>query len=85
MRNQPGPVVLKEAERARWRCRRGLLELDVVLQRFMDTHYAQLSRTELLQFETLLNLPDNDLWDIITLEKEADRSVQPVLRLLQLV
>lgn len=74
---------MKELERARWRCRRGLLELDILLYRFMDKHYARLSQAELLQFETLLNLPDNDLWDMITSKKEADRNLRPVLRLLQ--
>ena len=75
---------MKELERARWRCRRGLLELDIVLQRFMDKYYAQLSETELQQFATLLDLPDNDLWDMITTRKELEEaSLQPVLRLLQ--
>lgn len=27
---------MKQLTRARWRCRRGLLELDIVLQRFMN-------------------------------------------------
>ncbi|MDO8436815.1 MAG: succinate dehydrogenase assembly factor 2 [Nitrosomonadaceae bacterium] len=75
---------MKELERARWRCRRGLLELDIVLQRFMDKHYTQLSETELQQLVTLLDLSDNDLWDMITTRKElADASLWPVLRLLQ--
>ncbi|MEO6562823.1 MAG: succinate dehydrogenase assembly factor 2, partial [Nitrosospira sp.] len=52
---------MRELERARWRCRRGLLELDIVLQRFMDEHYARLDETELRQFEMLLDLSDNDL------------------------
>lgn len=77
---------MKEQERARWRCRRGLLELDIVLQRFMEEHYARLGETELRQFETLLDLPDNDLWELIALRKEAkDEGLQPVLRLLQTV
>ncbi|PTR05950.1 antitoxin CptB [Nitrosospira sp. Nsp5] len=77
---------MKEQERARWRCRRGLLELDIVLQHFMDEYYARLDETELRQFETLLDLPDNDLWEMIALRKEAeDRSLQPVLRLLQTI
>lgn len=77
---------MKELERARWRCRRGLLELDIVLQRFMDEHYAELDEVELRQFETLLDLPDCDLWDFIALNKEAEnRSLQPVLRLLQAI
>ena len=75
---------MKELERARWRCRRGLLELDIVLQRFMDKHYTQLSEIELQQFASLLDLPDNDLWDMIATRKELeDESLRPVLRLLQ--
>jgi antitoxin CptB len=77
---------MKELERARWRCRRGLLELDIVLQRFMDEHYATLGETELRQFETLLDLPDNDLWEMIAMRKEAEnRSLLPVLHLLQTI
>ncbi|MGH8762629.1 MAG: succinate dehydrogenase assembly factor 2 [Nitrosospira sp.] len=76
----------KELERVRWRCRRGLLELDIVLQRFMDEHYAQLGEMELRQFDTLLDLPDNDLWEMIALRNnEENRSLQPVLHLLQTI
>ncbi len=75
---------MKELERARWRCRRGLLELDIVLQRFIDKYYTQLSEIELQQFTTLLDLPDNDLWDMIATRKEPeDGSLLSVLRLLQ--
>lgn len=75
---------MKELERARWRCRRGLLELDIILQRFMDEHYMQLNEAELQQFETLLSLSDNDLWDMITARKTAtDKGLEPVLHLLQ--
>ena len=75
---------MKELERARWRCRRGLLELDIVLQRFMDQHYAQLNEEGLQQFERLLALPDNDLWDLITARQViTDDNLQRVLELLQ--
>lgn len=76
----------KELERARWRCRRGLLELDIVLQRFMDERYSQLDAAGLRQFDTLLDLPDNDLWEMIALRNEVeDRNLQPVLHLLQTI
>ena len=76
---------MKELDRVRWRCRRGMLELDIVLQRFVDKHYTQLNETELQQFDALLNLPDNDLWDMITAKKEmGDIKLQPMLRLLQI-
>jgi antitoxin CptB len=44
-----------------WKCRRGLLELDLVLQRFLATAEER----DLLCLASLLELPDNDLWDII--------------------
>lgn len=75
---------MKEFERARWRCRRGLLELDIILQRFMDQHYAQLDQQGLEQFERLLSLPDNDLWDLIAAKQiNRDSELQAVLELLQ--
>lgn len=76
---------MKELERARWRCRRGLLELDIVLLRFMDKYYAQLNETELQQFNELLTLSDNELWDLIGKKKKIQKdTVQHVLHLLQL-
>jgi antitoxin CptB len=49
----------KIADRLKWKCRRGLLELDIVLERYLQKHPVD---TELLP---LLDLPDNDLWDIV--------------------
>lgn len=75
---------MKEFERARWRCRRGLLELDIILQRFMDRYYAQLDEQGLAQFERLLDLPDNDLWELIAKRQVTnDENMQHVLTLLQ--
>jgi antitoxin CptB len=45
--------------RLQWKCRRGLLELDIVLQRYLE------QRPEDHTLWELLDLPDNDLWDII--------------------
>ena len=75
---------MKELDRIRWRCRRGMLELDIVLQGFVNKHYMQLDEMELKHFDTLLSLPDNDLWDMITSKKKVeDTKLQPVLQLLQ--
>jgi antitoxin CptB len=51
--------------RIRWRCRRGLLELDIVLGRFIE-QYARLDPQQRLVFDTLLDLPDTSLWDMIS-------------------
>jgi antitoxin CptB len=65
---------VKNFERVRWRSRRGLLELDIVLGRFVESHYAQLDEEEKLIFEELLDMPDNPLWDMIV--GRAERGVQ---------
>ena len=47
-------------ERLKWKCRRGLLELDLVLERYLQSNPADAELAE------LLDLPDNDLWDIVS-------------------
>ena len=48
------------ADRRKWKCRRGLLELDIVLERYLQKNPAD------PQLSALLDLPDNDLWDIVS-------------------
>jgi antitoxin CptB len=57
----------EEVRRLSWRCRRGLLELDIVLQHFSDKYLADLTKQELLAFDSLLDLPDNEFLDVVTL------------------
>tara|TARA_Y100001934_G_scaffold69920_1_gene86774 strand:- start:15983 stop:16216 length:234 start_codon:yes stop_codon:yes gene_type:complete len=76
---------MKELNRIRWRCRRGLLELDIVLQEFVDKYYMHLNDTERQQFSCLLSLSDYDLWDMIMLKtKVEDKKLQSVLQLIQI-
>jgi antitoxin CptB len=51
--------------RLRWRSRRGLLENDLILTRFLDAHEAQLSDEEVDALTRLLTLPDNDLMNLL--------------------
>jgi succinate dehydrogenase flavin-adding protein (antitoxin of CptAB toxin-antitoxin module) len=60
-----------DLDRIRWHCRRGLLELDLVLARFLDRHFAGLSPSEEEAFKALLEYPDNDLWDLVAGRTEA--------------
>ncbi|MDG2203115.1 MAG: succinate dehydrogenase assembly factor 2 [Burkholderiales bacterium] len=55
---------MSEIDRIRWSCRRGLLELDLVLQRFLNDHYLSLTAEQKKTFTRLLGLPDNDLLDL---------------------
>lgn len=52
---------MSEADRLRWRCRRGMKELDVLLERFLATRYAAASSAEKCAFAALLDLPDPEL------------------------
>lgn len=52
----------RKLERLRWRCRRGLLELDVVLLNFLEQRYPNLSPPEQNAFDKLLAIPDDTLF-----------------------
>ena len=51
-------------DKIKWQCRRGLLELDLILQEFNRRHLAGLDPEQLKRYEELLALPDNDLLDL---------------------
>ncbi len=63
---------MAELDRIRWHCRRGLLELDIVLARFLEQRLPGLPEDELHAFKQLLELPDNDLWDLVTGRADAE-------------
>jgi len=56
---------LTEISRLRWQCRRGMLELDIFLEGFMDKAYLQLTPKEKQTFERLLETPDQMLLDYL--------------------
>jgi antitoxin CptB len=74
-----GDKVERNLERLRWRARRGLLELDIVLGRFIEAHYAQLDEAGRQAFEVLLDMPDNPLWDMVAGRQEAAPGEQQAL------
>lgn len=56
--------------RLRWRARRGLLENDLIITRFLDAHEAKLTDEEVDAFSRLMELSDNDLMDLLLARKE---------------
>ena len=66
-----------EQEKIKWRCRRGLLELDLVLENYLKQNSGD---RDLLE---ILDLPDNDLLDIVSGRSDAyeDRFSSIVARL----
>lgn len=57
----------------KWRCRRGMRELDVLLQRYLEERYASASLQEQQAFEALLELPDPQLFAyVVNRERPSD-------------
>ena len=70
--------------RLRWHCRRGLLENDLVLQRFLERHGRELEGERLSAFKTLLDYADDELWGVVSGRSECrDPALGEVVRLLR--
>jgi antitoxin CptB len=70
------------ADRSRiaWRCRRGMLELDLLLGGFVDREYDRLSDEERDQFRRLLATPDQELLGVLLgHERPADEELIHVI------
>ena len=61
--------------RLRWRSRRGLLENDIILTRFLDAHEEGLTDEEVDALTRLLDLADNALLDLILARAEPEGDV----------
>ena len=59
MKNQDQIV---HKSRLRWACRRGMLELDALFERFLDNHYDSLGADQQQAFEDLLDCTDDQLF-----------------------
>ena len=58
--------------RIRWHCRRGMLELDLVLHAFLERHFESLDAEGLEAFRSLLARTDPDLLDLVMGHAEAE-------------
>ena len=52
-----------DAARLRWRCRRGMRELDQLLEQWLNVRFAQADASAQRAFADLLEQPDPQLWD----------------------
>jgi antitoxin CptB len=74
---------MAELDRIRWRCRRGLLELDLVLQAFLERGYGRLDAGQRGLFNELLDRPDNDLLDLALGRSQPEPRYRAVVELLR--
>jgi antitoxin CptB len=74
----------REVERLKWRSRRGLLELDIVLARFWAECGEELEDPDAARLAALLAMPDNDLLDLVMGRRRCpDPALQPLLQRLK--
>ena len=73
-----------ELGKVRWDCRRGLLELDLILEKFNARHLEALDAEQMARFKELLAFPDNDLFDLVMGRSAVpDRRFEAILKLLR--
>jgi len=80
----PAAVALR---RLRWHARRGLLENDLMLERFFERHARGLDATAIAALERLLALPDGQLLDLALGREQlqGDLDAEPVRHVLELL
>lgn len=71
-RHQDDPA---KRARLRWRARRGLLENDLILTRYLDANEEAMSEDDVDAFSRLMDLTDNDLMDLLLVRKEPGAEV----------
>ena len=61
-----------DISRLKWRCRRGLLENDLFVERFFRRHESTLTVQRVAALQMLMDLADNDLLDLLLARKEPE-------------
>ena len=66
----------------KWQCRRGMLELDLILNHFVETKLDELSETDLLVFEKLLETSDPQLYAwLMGSDEPVDKELKDIVKL----
>jgi antitoxin CptB len=70
--------------RLMWASRRGMLELDLILQPFTQNHYDSLEESDQLRYETLLECEDQNLflW-LMNREQAKDPDTQRIVQIIR--
>lgn len=66
-----------------WRCRRGMLELDLILQQFASTSLYELSEEQLERLLSMLEKPDPELYAWFMGEAEPCREYKAIVELIR--
>ena len=86
--NLDQPLGGRALSKLKWRCRRGLLENDLLIERFFARYEAELTVRQADALNALMDLSDNDLLDLLLRRREPEgelnrSDVKEVLEMLQ--
>ena len=89
MQNASQALDARSLARLKWRCRRGLLENDLFIERFFARHEASLTVGQARGLEALMDLADHDLLNLLLGRERAEGElaideVQNVLALMRM-
>jgi antitoxin CptB len=78
------PLDERALSKLRWRCRRGLLENDLIVERFFARHEAGITIRQARALTALMDLSDNDLLDLLLrrTEPQGELDCEEVVELL---
>ena len=78
------PLTPQAFSKLRWRCRRGLLENDLIIARYFEEHGSRMTEADAAAMHALMDLSDNDLLDLLLGRKQpaTDLATPQVQRLL---
>jgi antitoxin CptB len=65
----------RSLSKLKWRCRRGLLENDLFIERFFDRYGARLTMRQAAALTELMDLGDNDLLDLLLRRREPEGEI----------
>ena len=81
------PLGERALSKLRWRCRRGLLENDLFIERFFNRHAPDLTVGQARGMYVLMDLSDNDLMDLLMKRKplESEMATEEVSEVLSML
>jgi len=68
----------RSLSKLKWRCRRGLLENDLFIERFFDRYGDRLTVRQAAALNELMDLGDNDLLDLLLRRREPEGAIDTV-------
>ena len=72
---------MSDLHHLQWQCRRGTLELDLLMSHFLKNIYPSAPVGQQQAFQRLLEYPDDKLYDLLTgKERSQDKDVQDVVQ-----